>query len=325
MSGQNGTSNSAGGVVGSTTQDRAIQPDTADDTPSQRPDLTSNSSDGSRPQLPSLQIPSSIPAYLRPSAHPSRGPASASAAASGSPLTAAAQSRTSNSPPAASPVAPSSPAGTTGGGNRRRAHSVGVSLRPRSSSRAGGIQGLTSNFGLPSNNATTSGAGVIREQEEGDAAGHPGDRRDVLDMAERGASSTGPDSPSDPLNAHTSHDGEGEGERRSRRVSIEPNNHATTDPDASTAHSTSGGRIRGRTRGSSIVDRIRNSIENRERRDSRDIDGEPVGYEMAGKRAGGGAGGEGEELDDGVVGMLDVMDAEVSTGMFGFTALRRWP
>ena len=70
------------------------------------------------------------------------------------------------------------------------------------------------------------------------------------------------------------------------------------------------------------MDRIRNRIENRERRDSRDINGEPVGYEVAGGRAGG-AGGEGEELDDGVVGMLDVMDAEVSTGMFGFTALRR--
>jgi hypothetical protein len=68
------------------------------------------------------------------------------------------------------------------------------------------------------------------------------------------------------------------------------------------------------------VDRIRNSIENRERRDSRDIDGEPVGYEVAGRGAGGG-----EVLDDGVVGMLDVMDAEVSTGMFGFTALRQWP
>jgi hypothetical protein len=74
------------------------------------------------------------------------------------------------------------------------------------------------------------------------------------------------------------------------------------------------------------VDRIRNSIESRERRDSRDVEGEPVGYEVVNKRRGSGKGAgeaegamvgeEREDLDDGVVGMLDVMDAEVSTGMY---------
>lgn len=155
--------------------------------------------------------------------------------------------------------------------------------------------------------------GVQGDQEDMGRDRKKGDR---LDDAERG---TREQDVRDPLIGPARLEQGGEARRASNASG------ANQDDQSRGAAATqlSSTRSRGRTRGSSIVDRIRNSIDssNRERRESgasqgngySHPQGDTVRYEVQHDGADG-RGDEQEDLDDGVVGMLDVMDAEVSTG-----------
>lgn len=168
---------------------------------------------------------------------------------------------------------------------------------------------------------------------EGNENGGSGQRkRDNLDQAERGVSmkaiTRGKDlggqggqakssarvddayGETTPLaQTRTSGDGDGNSDRGvdRARARLPSNASAAAGADASTDN-----RTRRRSRGDSVVDRIRNSISSREHNDAQSLRGEPVGYEVRHRDGD-------EDLDDGVVGMLDVVDPEVSTGMLGLS------